>query len=72
MLPFLFLCWSRLREIVKNDKFHSPQVDADTSPTSVDGKLGHGHETGHHHQIQELEETPGQTVADLNNRGRQR
>ncbi|XP_012350220.1 uncharacterized protein LOC100869457 isoform X2 [Apis florea] len=48
----------------------SPQVDADTSPTSLDGKLGHGHETGHHHQIQELEETPGQTVADLNNRGR--
>lgn len=47
----------------------SPQVDADISPTSVDGKLGH--ETGHHHhQIQELEETPGQTVADLNNRGR--
>ncbi|XP_017764772.1 PREDICTED: uncharacterized protein LOC108553988 isoform X3 [Eufriesea mexicana] len=47
----------------------SPQVDADTSPTSVDGKHGHGHETGHH-QIQELEESPGQTVADLNNRGR--
>ncbi|XP_076182142.1 uncharacterized protein LOC143154153 isoform X2 [Ptiloglossa arizonensis] len=48
----------------------SPQVDADTSLTSVDGKHhGHGHETGHH-QIQELEESPGQTVSDLNNRGR--
>ncbi|KOX80309.1 hypothetical protein WN51_07974 [Melipona quadrifasciata] len=47
----------------------SPQVDADVSPTSVDGKHGHGHETSHH-QIQELEETSGQTVTDLNNRGR--
>ncbi|KAK9308535.1 hypothetical protein QLX08_001521 [Tetragonisca angustula] len=47
----------------------SPQVDADVSPTSVDGKHGHGHETSHH-QIQELEESSGQTVTDLNNRGR--
>ncbi|XP_076624479.1 uncharacterized protein LOC143343454 isoform X1 [Colletes latitarsis] len=46
----------------------SPQVDADISPTSIDGKH-HGHETGHH-QIQELEESPGQTVSDLTNRGR--
>ncbi|XP_046142095.1 uncharacterized protein LOC114873488 isoform X1 [Osmia bicornis bicornis] len=45
----------------------SPQVDADTSLTSVDGKHGHGHETD---QIQELEESPGQTVSDLANRGR--
>ncbi|XP_033206557.1 uncharacterized protein LOC117166582 isoform X3 [Bombus vancouverensis nearcticus] len=47
----------------------SPQVDADVSPTSVDGKHGHGHETSHH-QIQELEESAGQTVTDLNSRGR--
>ncbi|CAL7944281.1 unnamed protein product [Xylocopa violacea] len=47
----------------------SPQVDADTSPTSVDSKHGHGHETSHH-QIQELEESPGQTVSELNNKGR--
>ncbi|XP_076665630.1 uncharacterized protein LOC143367554 isoform X2 [Andrena cerasifolii] len=47
----------------------SPQVDANTSPKSVDGKHGHGHETGHH-QMQELEESPGQTVSELNSRGR--
>ncbi|KZC09332.1 hypothetical protein WN55_11072 [Dufourea novaeangliae] len=47
----------------------SPQVDADTSPTSVDGKHGRGRETGRH-QIQVLEENPGHTVSDLNTRGR--
>ncbi|XP_031837867.1 uncharacterized protein LOC116429253 isoform X2 [Nomia melanderi] len=47
----------------------SPQEDADSSPTSVDGKHGHGHETGHH-QLQDLEESPGHTVSDLNNKGR--
>ncbi|XP_017891723.1 uncharacterized protein LOC108631965 isoform X2 [Ceratina calcarata] len=46
----------------------SPQVDADTSPSSVDGKHSHGHETSH--QIQELEENPGQTISDLSNKGR--
>lgn len=53
-----------------NWTFDSPQVDADTLPGTVDGKHGHGHETGH--QIQELEEGLGQTASDLNNRGRQR
>ncbi|XP_076651790.1 uncharacterized protein LOC143358510 isoform X1 [Halictus rubicundus] len=47
----------------------SPQEDADSSPTSADGKHGHVHDTGHH-QMQELEENPGHTVSDLNNKGK--
>ncbi|XP_053977328.1 uncharacterized protein LOC128875615 isoform X1 [Hylaeus volcanicus] len=48
----------------------SPQVDADISLTSIDGKHhGHVHEASHH-QMQELDDSPGQTVSDLNNRGR--